>query len=242
MKIATASLILATSAVVWTGCVNPNGTPNNTGSGALIGGIFGAIAGSALGGRGPAGTLIGAAAGVTAGALIGNAVDQQQDADLRAEAPQTYVRVSQQQPLSIPDVKALIHAGISDDLIISQIGSTHSGFRLGSADIIDLRNSGASDKLINFMLSTANDPYAIVAGSPAVIVENAPPPQPADVVVGVAPGPDYVWVGGNWMWNGRWVWVPGHWGSPPRPHAEWVVAHWERGPQGWYHVDGYWRY
>lgn len=242
MKIATASLILATSAVVWTGCENPDGTQNNTGTGAIIGGMFGALAGAAIGGRNAGeGALIGGAAGVAAGALIGNAADQQQNAELRAEAPQTYVRVNQQQPLTVNDVKALIHAGISTDLIINQIGSTHSGFRLSSTDIIDLRDAGASDALINFMINTAKDPYAIVAGSPTVVVADAPPPPTAEVI-GVAPGPDYVWVGGNWVWDGRWVWVPGHWGYPPRPHAVWVVAHWERGPHGWYHVDGYWRY
>ena len=241
MKIATVGLILATSAVAWTGCVNPDGTQNNTGTGALIGGAFGALVGAAAGGRhGGQDALIGAAAGVAAGALIGNAADRQQDAELRAQAPVTYVRVNQQQPLAVADVKALVRAGISEDLVISQIQTTHSGFRLSSEDIIDLRNSGVSDKIINYMINTANDPYAIVSGSPSVVVATAPPPPVQDVVV-ASPGPDYVWIGGDWVWNGRWVWVGGHWGYPPHHGGVWVGPRWESGPHGWYHRDGYWR-
>ena len=241
MKVSTISLILATSALAWTGCVNPDGTQNNTGSGALIGGAFGALAGAALGGRnGGAGALIGAASGVFAGALIGSAMDHDQAERLQAEAPATYVRINQQQPLSVADVEALVRAGVTEDLIISQIANTHSGFRLSSTDIIGLRDSGVSDRIINVMINTASDPYAIVSGSPATVVVDAPPPPPADVVM-AAPGPDYVWVGGNWVWNGRWVWVGGHWAYPPHPHGVWVEAQWVHGPHGWYRTEGYWR-
>ncbi|MEK7707680.1 MAG: hypothetical protein AAB380_06765, partial [Verrucomicrobiota bacterium] len=50
MKIHTLTLALATSAVVLTGCVNPDGTQNNTAGGALIGGAMGALTGAAIGG------------------------------------------------------------------------------------------------------------------------------------------------------------------------------------------------
>ena len=65
--------------------------------------------------------LIGAAAGALAGGLIGNSMDREQEARLRAQAPQTYARVDQGQPLSVADVKSLAKAGISEDVIISQI-------------------------------------------------------------------------------------------------------------------------
>ena len=241
MKLPTVSLILATSALVWTGCVNPDGTANNTGSGALIGGAFGALVGAAAGGRhGGQDALIGAAAGVIAGGLIGHSVDEDQKERLQAEAPATYVRVNQQQPLTLADVKAMSRAGISDDVIINQIVSTHTGFQLSSGDIIDLRNSGVADKVVNFMINTANDPTATPSGSTTVVVSDAPPPPAADVMV-AAPGPDYVWVSGEWIWNGRWVWVAGHWAYPPQPRVLWVAGHWERGPYGWYRTPGYWR-
>lgn len=241
MKLATVSLILAVSAVVWTGCENPDGSPNNTGSGALIGGALGAIAGAALGGRhGGQDAFFGAAAGVVAGSLIGHSMDEDQRARLQAEAPATYVRVNQQQPLTMADVKAMAKAGISEDVIINQINTTHTGFHLTSADIIDLRDSGVSDKVVNFMISTGNDPGAIPSGSTAVTVETAPPPPAEDVMI-AAPGPDYVWVGGEWVWSGRWVWVGGHWAYPPHPHVVWVPGVWVSGPHGWYRTPGYWR-
>jgi hypothetical protein len=222
--------------------VNPDGTQNNTASGALIGGAAGAITGAAIGGRhGGPDALFGAVAGVIAGSLIGNAVDRDQQARLQAQAPATYVRVSQQQPLAIPDVKALARAGVSEDVIISQLASTHSGFRLSSGDIIDLRNSGVTDKVINFMIGTANDPNTIVAGSSTVAVVTDGPPAPPIENVAVPPAPGYIWIGGNWVWNGRWVWVGGHWAYPPHPNVVWVPGYWVRGPHGWYRTEGYWR-
>src|SRR5271170_5656606 len=149
-------LILSGLAVVLTGCVNPDGTQNNTGSGALIGGALGALTGAVIGGprNGGAGALIGAAAGAIGGGLIGNSMDQEQNARLRAEAPQTYVRVEQNQPLAVADVKALAQAKVGDDIIISQIRNSHTVYHLSAADIIDLRNSGVSENVIDFMINT----------------------------------------------------------------------------------------
>src|ERR1035438_1331143 len=90
MKLHVLTLALAASAVVLTGCVNPDGTQNNTGSGALIGAGSGALIGGANG-RGGEGALIGAAVGALAGGLIGNAIDQDQQARLRAPGPPNYV-------------------------------------------------------------------------------------------------------------------------------------------------------
>jgi uncharacterized protein YcfJ len=242
MKIKFKALALASAvaAMVLTGCQYPNGEPNNTASGALIGGAMGAIAGAAIGGprNGGAGALIGAAAGAITGGVIGNSMDQAQAAQLRAQAPQTYERVEQQQPLSISDIKALSAAKVNDDVIISQIVNSHTVFHLSTSDIIDLHNAGVSENVINFMINTPN----LVGGaSPApTTTVVAPPPPPAQTVV-LAPGPGYVWIGGYWAWNGGWVWVGGHWGLPPYPHAVWVRSYWERGPHGWYQRGGYWR-
>src|SRR5471032_1471397 len=213
MKWHTLILTAAVSSTLVTGCVNPNGSPDNTGSGALSGAAVGAFSGAVIGGprNGGAGALIGAAAGAIAGGLFGHAVDQQQDAQLRAEAPQTYVRVQQGQPLSTADVKAMVKAGVSEDVIISQIISTHTAFHLSAADIIELHDAGVTTKVVNFMINTQNS-----AGLPAdatTIVSQEPPLPPVETMT-PAPSPDYVWVGGEWIWNGRWVWVVGHWGLP----------------------------
>jgi outer membrane lipoprotein SlyB len=245
MKLPTVSLILAASAVVWTGCVNSDGTPNNTGTGILSGAAVGALMGAAIGGPRHAGTdaAFGAAAGAVAGGLVGLAADQQQNARLQAQAPTTYVRVNQQQPLTTTDVKALVKAGISDDVVISQIVSTHTGFHLTSEDIIDLRNAGVSDRVVNFMIGTASDPLAIVSGTPTVVVVSDAPPAPlAETIVVAAPGPDYVWIHGDWAWSdGHWVWMGGHWANPPHVHGTWIAGYWVKGPHGWYRTEGYWK-
>jgi outer membrane lipoprotein SlyB len=243
MKIKLRILAFATavSAVVLTGCQYPNGEPNNTASGALVGGAVGAIAGAAIGGprNGGAGALIGAAAGALTGGAIGNSMDQEQAAELRARAPQTYVRVQQGQPLSISDVKALAESNVGDDVIINQIRNSHTVFHLSTSDIIELHNAGVSENVINFMINT---PSTVGDSSSAdtVIVTEAPPPPPVETVV-MAPGPGYVWVGGDWVWNGRWVWMAGHWDHPPYPHAVWVGGYWGRGEHGWYRRPGHWR-
>ncbi|MGA8530891.1 MAG: hypothetical protein WB622_14340, partial [Acidobacteriaceae bacterium] len=52
-----------------------------------------------------------------------------------------------------------------------------------------------------------------------VVVRVGPPP----VVIehpGPRPHPGWAWVGGYHRWDGaRYVWVPGRWAQPPRPHA-----------------------
>lgn len=242
IRLKVLTLILGVSTVVLTGCQYPNGEPNNTGTGALIGAGAGALMGAAIGGprNGGAGALIGAAAGAITGGLIGNSIDQEQAAELRAQAPQTYVRVQQGQPLSLSDIKALAQAKVSDEVIINQIRNSHTVFHLSTTDIIDLHNSGVSENVINFMI---NSPSVVgddstVQTSP--VVQEAPPPPPAETVV-VAPGPGYVWVGGEWVWNGGWVWRTGYWAYPPYPRAVWVGGYWGRGPYGWYWRRGHWR-
>jgi outer membrane lipoprotein SlyB len=233
---------LAVSTIALTGCQYPNGEPNNTGTGALAGGGIGAASGAVIGGRNAGeGALIGGAIGAVAGGLIGNSMDQRQREYLQTQAPQTYARVDQGQPLSIADVKTLAKAGISEDVIVNQISISHTVFHLSTADIIDLRDSGVSDKVIDFMINTPNSPVANAEVAPqTTVVEAAPPPAPVETVV-VAPGPGFVWIDGEWIWSGRWVWVGGHWGYPPHPHAVWVRGYWSRGPDGWHRAPGHWR-
>jgi len=245
MKIKAVVILMAGLAMVLTGCQNPDGTQNNTGSGALIGGAFGALTGAAIGGprNGGVGALIGAAAGAIGGGLIGNSMDQEQNARLRAQAPQTYVKIDQGQPLQVSDVEALVKAGVSDDVIIAQIQNSHTVYHLQATDIIALRNAGVSDKVVNYMINTPST-VGNAGAAPAadtVVVQQAPPPAPVEVIA-AAPGPDYVWVDGEWDWNGvTWVWVGGHWGYPPRPHAVWIEGRrWHDG-YGWHYERGCWR-
>ena len=234
-------LSLVSSTALLSGCVNPDGTQNNTGSGALLGGAIGAIGGAAIGGshHGGQDALIGAAVGALAGGLIGNSMDQEQRDRLRSQSPQTYSKMEQGQPLSIADIKALAHAGISDDVIVSQIKNSRAVFRLSAADIIDLRDSGVTDKVVNYMINTPSTvPESVSTQTTAI--QYAPPAPPVETVI-VSPGSGYVWVDGEWEWEGRWVWVGGHWMHPPRPGVVWVVGRPWHDHRGWHDEHGHWR-
>ncbi|MGA2069945.1 MAG: YXWGXW repeat-containing protein [Sedimentisphaerales bacterium] len=204
-------LLVAVVGISATGCMSPSGRPDYTASGALAGGATGAIVGSTA--HAP---LVGAAVGAVAGGLIGHGMDQAQEEQLRAQAPQTLQRVEQSQPLTVMDVKALVKADVSDDLVISQIRNSRTVYHLSTADIVDLKNSGVSERIIDFMINT---PTQIQSAQAAGVVGTAPPPPVAEQVI-VAPGPDYVWVGGAWLWFGdRWVWHPGYWHRPLHPYG-----------------------
>jgi hypothetical protein len=54
------------------------------------------------------------------------------------------------------DIKALAKAGLSDEVILSHIRNSHAVYHLTTAEIIDLKQSGVSDKAIDFMINTAS--------------------------------------------------------------------------------------
>lgn len=81
-----------------------------------------------------------------------------------------------------------------------------------------------------------------VAGVAQTVIRVAPPPPARVGVVGVAPGPGYVWIGGYQSWNGsRYVWVAGRWVRRPRPNAVWVAPRYVHRGGGWVYYKGYWR-
>ena len=161
--------------------------------------------------------------------------------------------MEQGQPVSVPDVKMLAKSGMSDDVILSQIRNSHTVYHLSTAEIVDLKDAGVSQKVIDFMINTPSMnpsmPPPVVgapASSPPVIVQEgivgaAPPPVIVEAIP-VSPGLPYIWIGGFWTWHrGGWMWVRGHWAVPPHRNAVWVTGGWERhgGHTVW--VSGYWR-
>lgn len=127
----------------------------NTGTGALAGAGVGAVGGALITGSGT-GALIGAGVGAATGALIGAALDESDRRSLDRESPSTTRKIDRGEQLSTDDVKKMTKAGLSDDVIISQIDATKSVFYLSSADIIDLKKAGVSQKVINHMIQTGN--------------------------------------------------------------------------------------
>src|SRR5277367_1825573 len=70
----------------------------------------------------------------------------------------------------------------------------------------------------------------------------APPPAPRAVVMGVAPGPGFVWTDGYWDWRGgNWAWIGGAWARPPRPGAVWIPHRWVQNGRRYRLVRGRWR-
>ncbi len=244
MKTLNLFVLLAGATALLTGCETYDGQPNRTANGALIGGAVGATTGAIIGnnthGRhAGTGALIGGAIGAVTGGVIGHSMDEQERARLQAQAPQTYQRMEQGQPVTVADVKALARANVGDDIIISQIRSTRTVYHLSAAEIIELRDAGVSQRVIEFMINTGNTTVATAAPQ-VVYVTQAPPPPPYENVV-VAPAPGYVWCGGEWAWRGRWVWRSGYWVAPPRPGMVWVTDAWMHEPRGWRHAPGHWR-
>ena len=158
-------------------------------------------------------------------------------------AADTCHRIQTLQPLTLDDIKVMAKLKFSSDVILAQIRNSRTVYHLTANAIIDLKNSGVSDQVIDFMITTPNS----VAGFPPVpepqtspYSSQIPPPPLATEVAPPTPGPDYVWIGGDWVWNGGWVWVGGHWAYPPFPGAFWHGGRWIHGWGGYRHRHGYW--
>jgi len=77
-------------------------------------------------------------------------------------------------------------------------------------------------------------------GPSAVVVRERPAPprysQP------LAPGPNYIWVSGEWIIrHGRYQYRNGYWVASRRSRVHYVEGHWESRRNGWVWVHGYWR-
>jgi len=174
------------------GCSSMSNTEKGVGAGGLIGAGTGALIGHATGHTG-AGALIGAGVGALSGGLIGNAVDE---SDKKTDAKIAAAAAAQQGPMGITDVVYLAQQHVTDEVIITQIRSTHAVFQLSAGDTVWLKQQGVSDAVVQEMLASANRyPRRIysatpVYSQPVYVVEPAPP------VVGVGFG--YTHYGRRW--------------------------------------------
>src|ERR1017187_7811117 len=75
-----------------------------------------------------------------------------------ARRPAPIQRGDPGQSTSVADVKSLAKAGLSDEVILSHIRNSQAVYHLSTAEIIDLKNSGVSEKIIDFMINTASRP------------------------------------------------------------------------------------
>jgi hypothetical protein len=81
----------------------------------------------------------------------------------------------------------------------------------------------------------------VIAEAPPqyVMVQTAPPAEMVEDI-GPSPGPDFLWIKGNWRWDGRWVWNRGHWYQRPHPEAVWAPGVWVRKTHHHVWVAGRW--
>jgi hypothetical protein len=159
------------------GCSTMNNTERGAGAGGLIGAGTGAVIGSATG-HTAGGALIGAGVGAVSGGLIGNAIDKSEQKTAAIAAANGPPRGA----LGITDVAQMAQAHVTDQVIISQIRSTGSVFRLSSTDTIWLKQNGVSDAVIQEMLATAyRTPQRVYSPQPVYVVE---PPPPVSVGIG----------------------------------------------------------
>ena len=67
--------------------------------------------------------------------------------------------------------------------------------------------------------------------------------RPADIVCvrPAAPGPEYVWVGGDWVWTGNtYRWHEGYWARTHQSRV-YVNGHWDHVGNGWRWQKGHWK-
>ena len=177
------------------------------------------------------------------------------------------ITLASAETVSIADVKALAKAGMSEDVILSQIRNAHSTFSLSTTEIIELKDAGVSQKVIDFMINTptAGTPEqpapasqaqempvstpAQASGQTVTVVTTVPvsaPVQIQEVAVGTpAPAmlaeaiPPAPYPDFVWI-SGCWVWRHMRLGFG---YWEWVPGYWVRPPYRdaiW--INGGWRH
>ena len=92
------------------------------------------------------------------------------------------------------------------------------------------------------LISVAAAALPLLAGCTTYGYASYGPPADEVEVYGVAPGPEFVWVGGYHEWDGHaYHWRKGSWAKPPRAGAHWEKGTWEQTNHGWRYHEGTWK-
>jgi hypothetical protein len=84
-----------------------------------------------------------------------------------------------------------------------------------------------------FWAEAGEDPMALLPVPPATLEEGPSSP---------APGDDFLWAPGTWVWlNAGYAWQAGSW-YQAQPNWVWVPSHFTYTPRGVFFVSGYWDY
>jgi hypothetical protein len=157
------------------GCSSLSHTENGALAGGAIGAGTGAIIGHATGHTGP-GALIGAGVGALSGGLIGHAMDKSEEKQ---------AQIAAQGQIGMTDVVQMTQSHVSDDIIINQIRTTGTVFRLSGNDITWLKQNGVSDAVVYEMQATATRyPRRVYTAAPVYEPVYVYDPPPVSVGVG----------------------------------------------------------
>src|SRR5262249_3666934 len=143
--------LMLAAALALVGCRSPYYADKGALFGGLTGAGVGALVGDATGHAG-AGAAIGTAVGALTGAAVGDAID----ADVARSKAEIAGRMGRrlQGGGAPPDVTAMPEAGLSDDVIATHIRANGMAQPLQVNDLIQLRNMGVRDSVINAMQQT----------------------------------------------------------------------------------------
>jgi outer membrane protein with glycine zipper len=198
--------LVSTALLTLLGCRSPYYSDRGALFGGLTGAGVGALVGDAAGNTG-AGAVIGTAVGALAGAAVGDHID----ADMARNRAEIAAKMGRQMQGAVTpqDVIAMTQAGLSDEVIATHIRTNGMAQPLTANDLIQLRNMGVRDNVVNAMQQTpprvggAGQP---VAGYPGYAYPAYPAPvaaYPAPVMI--APYPPPYWgppVGGYYYRRG----------------------------------------
>jgi hypothetical protein len=164
---------------------------NNTEKGLLGGAAVGTGAGALIGRGNPAAMALGGIGGAAIGGIAGSAQDAREDRKKAYAAAEAAANAQAARQMSINEIVQMAQQRQSDAVIIGQINTTGSIFRLTSDDVNYLHQQGVSDQVINYMQQPR---YVAVQPRPVVIYERPyvypppPPPPPVYVEPGVSIG------------------------------------------------------
>ncbi|MEO9021233.1 MAG: hypothetical protein ABI237_17415 [Ginsengibacter sp.] len=96
-------------------------------------------------------------------------------------------------------------------------------------------------KKVIFLVSTIFFVSIIMIGCRSSLVVRDRP-YPPSYERPIAPGPNHVWVTGEWVKRGRgYIYRPGYWSRQRGGHMYYISGHWQSRRQGWTWIRGYWR-
>ena len=184
----TMTALALVSALSVSGCYTPQ-QQTGTLAGGAIGAGGGALIGSAITGGSAGGAIAGGIIGAGTGALVGTAVGANKDIQEAKQAKaQAQAYANAHPPLSLSDIVALANNGTSDAIIIQQMASTNSYYNLTAADIQYLQGANVHQAVILAMQQRTVPGPVVVQPRPVVVYDPYPPPPPAVIGVGIAPG------------------------------------------------------